>query len=258
MIVNYIYYRSMYINSRWWRCMLIPKGIFSKYPSVHVIIAKRIIIMGKWKNIYLILMLVQPFFASAQYETFKDSVVQLYGVVMTADSLQAIPGVSIMVKGQNRGTISSDKGVFSIVVLKGDQVEFTSIGFKPKLVQIPKALKGNQYSLIQLMVNDTVFLPATIIKPRISRQQFDRDFVNTHIPDDDITIARSNNDEAKRRYLMASLPADGREASRQYMRQSSAKLYYSGQVAPQNIFNPFAWAEFIKAWKRGDFKKKYK
>jgi hypothetical protein len=23
-----------------------------------------------------------------------------------------------------------------------------------------------------------------------------------------------------------------------------------------NIFNPFAWAEFIKAWKRGDYKKK--
>lgn len=106
------------------------------------------------------------------------------------------------------------------------------------------------------MVNDTVYLPATIIKPRISRQQFDRDFVNTKIPDDDIAIARANNDEATRRMLMASLPADGREASSQYMRQSARKLYYSGQVAPQNIFNPFAWNEFIKAWKRGDFKRR--
>jgi hypothetical protein len=55
---------------------------------------------------------------------------------------------------------------------------------------------------------------------------------------------------------MSSLPSDGREASNQYMRQRSNKLYYSGQVAPMNIFNPFAWSEFIKAWKRGDFKKK--
>jgi hypothetical protein len=23
-----------------------------------------------------------------------------------------------------------------------------------------------------------------------------------------------------------------------------------------NIFNPVAWGEFVKAWKRGDFKKK--
>lgn len=197
-----------------------------------------------------------PLSAHAQFENFKDSVVQLFGVVMTADSLKGIPSVSIVVKGQNRGTITNDQGVFSIVVLKGDAVEFTSIGYKPQLVSIPKNLQGNQHSVIQLMVNDTVYLPATIIKPRISKEQFERDFVNTKIPDDDITIARNNNNQATRRLLMASLPSDGREASNQYLRQSANKLYYSGQVAPQNIFNPFAWNEFIKAWKRGDFKKK--
>lgn len=197
-----------------------------------------------------------PFSAQAQFENFKDSVVQLFGVVMTADSLKGIPSVSIVVKGQNRGTITNDQGVFSIVVLKGDAVEFSSIGYKPQLVSIPKNLQGNQHSVIQLMVNDTIYLPATIIKPRISKEQFERDFVNTKIPDDDITIARNNNNQATRRLLMASLPSDGREASNQYLRQSANKLYYSGQVAPQNIFNPFAWNEFIKAWKRGDFKKK--
>ena len=175
---------------------------------------------------------------------------------MTADSLKGLPAVSVVIKGQNRGTITNDRGVFSIVVLKGDKVEFSSIGFKSRQVDIPKDLKGNQFSMIQLMVTDTVFLPATIIKPRISKEQFERDFVNTKVPDDDIEIARSNNNAATRRALMATLPADGREASNQYMRQRATKLYYSGQVAPQNIFNPFAWAEFIKAWKRGDFKKK--
>ena len=181
-----------------------------------------------------------PLSAHAQFENFKDSVVQLFGVVMTADSLKGIPSVSIVVKGQNRGTITNDQGVFSIVVLKGDAVEFSSIGYKPQLVSIPKNLQGNQHSVIQLMVNDTIYLPATIIKPRISKEQFERDFVNTKIPDDDITIARNNNNQATRRLLMASLPSDGREASNQYLRQSANKLYYSGQVAPQNIFNPFA------------------
>jgi len=205
----------------------------------------------------LILTFIFPVAARAQFESFKDSVVQLYGIVMTADSLKGIPSVSIVVKGQNRGTITNDRGVFSIVVLKGDAVEFSSIGFKSQLVTIPKDLQGNQHSIIQLLVNDTIFLPATIIKPRISREQFERDFANTNVPDDNITIARNNNDVATRRMLMATLPSDGREASNQYLRQSANKLYYSGQIAPQNIFNPFAWNEFIKAWKRGDFKKKH-
>jgi hypothetical protein len=204
----------------------------------------------------LILLFILPSVAKAQFESFQDSVVQLYGVVMTADSLQGLPAVSVVVKGQNRGTITNDRGVFSIVVLKGDRIEFTSVGYKPILVNVPQNLEGNQHSLIQLMVADTVYLPATIIKPRPSRQQFERDFVNTKVPDDDITIARSNTNSATRRVLMASLPSDGREASNQYLRQSAQKLYYSGQAAPQNIFNPFAWNEFIKAWKRGDYRKK--
>lgn len=191
----------------------------------------------------------------AQFETFKDSVVQLYGVVMTADSLRGLPAVSIMVKGQNRGTLSNDAGVFSIVVLKGDRVEFSSVGFKSKLVEIPQKLEGNQFSIIQLMVADTQYLPATIIRQRLTREQFERDFVNTQVPADEIEIARANNNQASRRFLMSTLPADGREASARYMRQQARKLYYSGQIQPISVLNPLAWSEFIKAWKRGDFKK---
>jgi len=212
--------------------------------------------MKKFIRLFIIVAFLSPFAVKAQFETFKDSVVQMFGVVMSADSLRGLPAVSIMVKGQNRGTISNDEGVFSIVVLKGDKVEFTSIGFKPRLVEIPLDLKGNQFSMIQLMVTDTVYLPATIIKQRPTREQFERDFVNTKVPFDEIEIARNNNSYAKRRLLMSSLPSDGKEASAQYMQQQSRKLYYSGQIAPQNIFNPFAWNEFIKAWKRGDYKKK--
>ena len=197
-----------------------------------------------------------PAGAQAQFETFKDSVVQLYGLVMTADSLKGLESVSVMVKGQNRGTITNSKGVFSIVVMKGDIIEFSSVGYKPKIINIPSNLEGNQHSVIQLMVTDTVYLAATIIKARPTRAQFERDFVNAQIPDDYITVARKNNNEATRRILAASLPTDGREASSQYLRQQSNKAYYYGQAPPQNIFNPFAWAEFVKAWKRGDFKKK--
>jgi hypothetical protein len=206
------------------------------------------------KFLLYILLLSAPFAVHAQFDKLKDSVVQFYGLVMTADSLRGIPAVSITVKGQNRGTISNEQGVFSIVVMKGDKIEFSSIGYKPKLVQIPKDLEGNQQSIIQLMVTDTFYLPATIIKPRPTREQFDRDFVNTRVPDDDIEIARQNTDETKRKLLARGLPADAKEAASFYLKQSAAKYYSQGQLPPQNIFNPLAWASFIQAWKRGDFK----
>lgn len=194
--------------------------------------------------------------AKAQFETSRDSVVQLYGVIMTADSLVGIPAVSIMVKGQNRGTISNAQGVFSIVVLKGDQVEFTHVTYKPKTINIPRNLEGNQYSVVQLMVIDTVYLPATIIRPRPTPEQFARDFVNTKVPDDDIEVARKNTSAAKRRVLLQTTPGDGGEATRIQMNKVASRAVYQGQTPPQNIFNPAAWAEFISAWKRGDFKNK--
>jgi hypothetical protein len=206
--------------------------------------------------LYFLFAFVFPFAVKAQFETYKDSVVQLYGVVMSADSLQGLPGVSIVVQGRNQGTVTNDQGVFSIVVLKGDHIEFTSVGYKPKTVLIPQSLDGNQQSMIQLMVQDTVYLAATIIKKYPTRQEFERDFANLQIPDDQQEIARKNLSEANRRALMSVYPQDAREANNYYFKQNAKKYYSQGQLPPQNIFNPFAWSEFIKAWKRGDFKNK--
>src|SRR6185312_8040958 len=206
------------------------------------------------KFVLYFLLLTVPFAVHAQFDKLKDSVVELYGVVMTADSLKAIPLVSIVVKGRNQGTYTNDQGVFSIVVMKGEQIEFSSVGYKPYTLIVPDTFHGNQYSVVQLMVTDAQYLPATVIRARPTREQFERDFVNTPVPDDDIEIARQNNDAAKRRILARSLPANAGEAAATYLRQSSQKYYYQGQAPPMNIFNPVAWADFIQAWKRGDFR----
>lgn len=196
------------------------------------------------------------FFTKPLMAQQKDTVVQLYGVVMTADSLQGLDGVSVYVKGKGRGTFTNYQGVFSIAVLKGDEIEFTYIGYKPKTVKIPRNLDGNEYNVVQLMVSDTNYLAATVIRPRPTRQQFERDFVNTTVPDDLYEVARQNTEENKRMALMRSLPNDGKEAVNYVMRQTANRATYQGQIPPMNIMNPFAWQQFIKAWKRGDFKSK--
>jgi hypothetical protein len=185
-----------------------------------------------------------------------DSVVQLYGIVMTADSLRALEGASIVVVGKGRGTIANEQGVFSIAALKGDVIEFSFVGYRSKKVTIPRNLDDAEYSVIQLMVSDDNYLPGTIIRPRPSRPQFERDFVNADIPADEYELARQNTDEQKRLALMRTLPSDGKEAANYTLRQTSGKATYAGQVPPMNIMNPFAWQQFIKSWKRGDFKSK--
>ena len=189
-------------------------------------------------------------------DIYRDSVVQLYGVVMTADSLKAIPLASIVVNKKGRGTITNNDGVFSIAVNKGETITFSCVGFKNRSIVIPQNLAGNEYSVIQLMINDTNFLPATILKPRPTRAQFERDFVNSKVDDDLYETARKNTSESQKKIILASLPRDGKEAVGASLSNQAAKYYYSGQVPPMNILNPVAWKNFINSWKRGDFKSK--
>jgi hypothetical protein len=40
------------------------------------------------------------------------------------------------------------------------------------------------------------------------------------------------------------------------MKVYNDRLYWAGQLPPVSITNPLAWAQFFKALKNGDFKKK--
>lgn len=192
----------------------------------------------------------------AQFEKARDSVVQLYGVVMTADSLEAIPAVSITVRGTKRGTITNNDGVFSIAVLKGDIIDFSHVSYIGGSVKVPDTLRGNQYSIIKTLVRDTAYLPVAIIKPRPTPEQFARDFLNVKVSEDEIEILRKANTPEARSAYLAKLPYDGREVTNRQLDNVFQRARYQGQVPPMNIFSPAAWAEFINAWKKGDFKRK--
>lgn len=186
-----------------------------------------------------------------------DNIVQINGVTMTADSLRAVPGVVVLVKNKNRGVESGNLGVFSIVVYKGDTIQFTALGFRSKEYVVPKEVPGQFLSMIQLMVQDTFYLPETIVRALPSREQFNHAFVYQKIPDDKYEIARKNTDAQTLRVLAYLLPKDGGEFQSSYQNMQAQQAVYYGQQQPMNIFSPFAWAEFFEAWKRGDFRKKY-
>ena len=58
--------------------------------------------MKKFILYIFIAFLLLPAGAKAQFETFKDSVVQLYGIVMTADSLKGLEELKNAIDKFNR------------------------------------------------------------------------------------------------------------------------------------------------------------
>lgn len=208
-----------------------------------------------------ILIIVPFLFASfwkLSAQVAEDDLIQFSGIVVTADSLQPVPYTNITIKNSWRGTISDYYGYFSFVAFKADTIIFSSVGYKTGYYAIPDSITGNRYSMIQVMTTDTIMLSQTIIYPWPSREKFKEAFLNYDVPDDDFERAKKNMNQAQLASIAENYPMDGSMNFRHTMQLYQEKLYYNGQTQPITILNPLAWAEFIKAWKEGKFKRKDK
>ncbi len=170
--------------------------------------------------------------------------------------MRFVPSATVLVKSQDRGVMASNMGVFSIVCYKGDTLVISEIGYRPKEIVIPKNVEGIYYSIVARIQQDTFYLPETIVRPTLTKQEFDYAFKYWAIPDDQYTIAQINTNKYALRAIAYTLPRDGRENQALYQAQQFKNAEYIGMPngQPMNIFNPFAWGDFFQAWKRGDFR----
>ncbi len=190
----------------------------------------------------------------------NDRVIQISGKVVTEDNgkIMFLPYAVVAVKGTNRGSYTDFSGFFSIVVRPNETLVFSVLGYKDAFYTVPTTLDQDRYTIFQVMSKDTFLLPEAVIYPWPDPTFFTQEFLAMDVHDDLEDLARENLSEKSMAALREYLPSDGVEHTSLYLKQQSQSYYYEGQIRPQNIFNAFAWKEFIQAWKRGDFKKKDK
>lgn len=192
----------------------------------------------------------------AQDQNPERKIIQFSGVILDGDSLQPVPFSTIIITQRHTGTTADANGIFSFAAQEGDSIKFTSIGFDDAYFVIPDTLLTNKYSLIQLMTSDTILLRTHMVYPWPSKEQFKEEFMNTRIPTDDLDRANANLAQAEMRERMQNMPASGSENFKYENYQRNIQTYSNGQYPSWSILNPIAWAQFIKAWDNGDFKKK--
>ena len=210
--------------------------------------------MFNFINFFLVVL--GTFFSIIAFGQENGEFVQFSGIVVSEDSLKPVPYCTIIDNQTKRGTTSDYFGYFSFVAKKGDSIIFSSVGYKKNSFSIPDTLTSNKYSLIQIMYSDTIMLKTAVIYPWPSKEQFAKAFVEAEIPNDDYQRAMKNLSRSQLNERMEFTPMDGALNFKWQQQQIQSKLYYAGQYAPNSLLNPFAWAKFIEAWKRGDFKQR--
>ena len=201
-----------------------------------------------------VVIILFPLFMSAQES--DSTLVQFSGVVVTADSLFPVPFATVVIKNQWRGTMTDFYGFFSFVASKKDTVEFSAVGFKKARFIIPDTLKVDHYSLIQMMSHDTILLHEAVIYPWPTKEQFKTAFMALRVPDDALARANKNLSQTQMLARAKEMKMNGSENQHYTQQMETNRLYYAGQLPPNNWLNPLAWAQFIQSWKNGDFKQK--
>lgn len=186
----------------------------------------------------------------------KQKLIQFSGVVLTADSLQPLPFSSVIIRNARRGTITDYYGFFSFVAMKGDTIDFQNLGFKTASYILPDSLSDNHYSLIQVMIRDTINLREAVVYPWPSKEEFKRSFVELSIPDNDFKRAQRNFELASVKEIQDQVGYDGSINYKMALQQRTSQLYNAGQYPSISLLDPLAWSSFIQAWKNGAFRKK--
>jgi hypothetical protein len=203
---------------------------------------------------FIILLIV--FVGFTKKDLSSQELVQFSGVIVNNDSLTPIPFVNVMIKSTYRGTVTDFYGFFSFVAQKKDTIIFSCLGYKTAMYVVPDSLTEKRYSIIQVLFSDTINLDEVFVYPWPSREEFKESFMHLQIPNDDYQRALYNLDRQRLLEHMNVTAMDGGMNYHYQMQQYQNKIYHAGQAPPMNILNPLAWAQFIEAWKRGDFKKK--
>ena len=216
----------------------------------------------KMKTAFLLIIAFAGFNTIISSQTQEPRVVQFSGRVVSLEDENkdpvVLPYAVVAVRGTGRGTLTDNTGFFSIVVRTDETIVFSTLGYKDTYFPIPDTLTGDYFSMVVEMRKDTIVLPAVVIYPWPDPDNFTKEFLAMETQSDLEDIAEENLSPERMEELRETVPTDGPEHTQLYLKQQNAKYYYEGQLRPQQIFNAFAWKEFIQAWKRGDFKKKKK
>ncbi len=216
------------------------------------------------KRILFFAVFLSLFGTSSLFGQEKD-VVEISGVVISNDSLkQLIPNCYVVIPKRGQAAVTNNEGFFSVVAVPGDTIVFSHIGFETQKLWVSDTLKNNTYLTVVVLNWDSEILDPVIVYPWPRPENFKEEFLAMKIPTTEYDIAQRNLAIQTLKEQAAAMGYDAAEMQDYVIGLQNQGLYnYNRYYGPNGgaailgaITNPFAWAQFFDALKRGDFKSK--
>tara|TARA_B110000003_G_scaffold81013_1_gene82734 strand:- start:1805 stop:2449 length:645 start_codon:yes stop_codon:yes gene_type:complete len=210
-------------------------------------------------NKTLILNLIVIISLTIVFDSFSQGqkkIIQLSGVVVGQDSISGVGGVHVYVPKAGRGTTSNPYGYFAMPVLAEDSIIVSAIGYQKQSFIMPGD-KGVSVTLFIELKPDTTILPELEIFPYPTEELFKKAVLAVELPNRrDIENLEKSLDKDLLRRMYNNEPMSANMNYKYFMDQQMMATSTKYQLPSNPLLNPFAWVKFIKAIKRGDFKRK--
>jgi len=114
---------------------------------------------------------------------------QLSGFTVDAVTEYPLPYTSVEIKGTWRGTAANSLGFFSLAVAANDTIQFSTVGYEPKMFIVPDTITNDMTSIGVFLKRDTILLDVVVIYPWPSREDFQEAFVGLQLAREERSIS---------------------------------------------------------------------
>jgi hypothetical protein len=196
----------------------------------------------------IVILVVFGLFACAEVSAqTKRRVIQLSGFVSDTATMM-LPGVHVYVPKAGRGTPTTNSGFFSMPVLVGDSVVFSSVGYKRTSYIVPDLPKESWTIFVEL-APDVTLMKEAVVMGIPTEELFKEAVLAMNIPMDNGVDQKALNSEMIA--LMArTTPLDGQGNYRNYIDQWSNSVNDRFRPQYNPFLDPIRWAKFIKSLKK--------
>jgi hypothetical protein len=189
--------------------------------------------------------------AYAQPVLIENDIIEVSGIIISRNEkqgLQYVPFATVAVNNSNRGTYANWEGMFSIVIKKGETLNFSAIGFGDFSLTIPQSFEGLYYSAVVELEPKDINLAEVVIFPWPNRDNFRAEFLAMQ-PTEAMKmedVAKGNLNRRKMFEMNKNMGMDARENAMYYLQKQASSYSYMGQGQPMPILSPLAWSQFFR------------
>ena len=114
-------------------------------------------------SVFLIFLSPLLFQGNLNAQNKKAELVEISGILLSADSLHIVADARILSKDNYVGSFSDTLGRFNIVANSGDSLMFSSLGYQTRVVPVTDSLLSLTQPIIFRMALDTVLIHEIVI-----------------------------------------------------------------------------------------------